>query len=154
MIAPDEAFRPLRRVSWMRLALLASLCLNVALAAYVGAQWLAPERPLLPAATASRLVEIVAARLPAADAERLRAIYAGKSVALNAAQAEYEEALKHAVDLLAQPTLDAAAFRTAVQSARDKRVVLGDVVIDAVVEAFAEMPARTRQELAGRLRRR
>ncbi|RAI38498.1 periplasmic heavy metal sensor [Rhodoplanes roseus] len=142
------------RFGRLHLLLLASLCLNVVLGSYVVTQWLAP-RPLLAAAGApARLVDNIADRLPEADAARLRRIFEGKKPALADAQAAYEQALRDAIQKLADPRLDVRAFRAAVMEARDKRVAIGDVVIDSVVEAAVEIPPQTRAALVGRLRSR
>lgn len=141
------------RARKLQVALLASLCLNVVLGSYVATQWLAP-RPLIATAAGApmRLVDAIADRLPDEDATRLRRIYDVRRPAVAAAQADYEQALRRAILKLADPRLDAASFRAAVMEARDKRVAIGDIVIEAVVEAAVEIPPETRAALVGRLR--
>ncbi|MFD2184520.1 periplasmic heavy metal sensor [Rhodoplanes azumiensis] len=141
------------RARKLQVALLASLCLNVGLGSYVATQWLAP-RPLIATAAGApmRLIDSIADRLPEEDATRLRRIYDLRKPAVVAAQADYEQALRRAILKLADPRLDAASFRAAVMEARDKRVAIGDIVIDAVVEAAVEIPPQTRADLVGRLR--
>ncbi|MFL9827584.1 periplasmic heavy metal sensor [Rhodoplanes sp. SY1] len=143
------------RIRGLHVALLASLCLNVTLGSYVAAQWLAP-RPIIGAAPGApaRLVEAIADRLPDDDAARLRRLYDAKKPAVAEAQAAYEQALRNAILKLADPQLDVAAFRAAVTEARDKRVAIGDIVIDAVVEAAVQIPPQAREALVGRVRRR
>lgn len=143
------------RITRLHVALLVSLCLNGVLGSYVAAQWLVP-RPLIATAAGApmRLIDNIADRLPPGDAARLRRIYADKTPAVTEAQAVYEQALRRAILTLAEPQLDVAAFRAAVMEARHRRVAIGDIVIDAVVEAAAGLPPETRAALAGRLRRR
>lgn len=139
-------------LSGLKLVLFISLCLNVVLASYVATQWLKPRLPFGGAAAPARLIDTIAARLPPADAARLHRIFESKSEALAAAQAAYNQVLRLALQELAEPQFDAARFRAAVQEARDKRVALGDIVIDTVVEATADIPAKTRAELVGQLK--
>jgi uncharacterized membrane protein len=139
---------------WLHLALLASLCLNVVLGTYVATQWLAPRPLLAAAAVPGRLIDGIADRLPAEDAARLRRIFESKKPALAEAQAAFEKSLREAILKLGDPRLDGRAFRAAVMEARDKRVAVGDIVIDSVVEAAVEMSPQTREALVGRLRRR
>lgn len=143
------------RITRLHVALLVSLCLNVVLGSYVAAQWLAP-RPLIATAAGApmRLIDNIADRLPADDAARLRRIYDSRRPSVVEAQKAYEQALRRAILMLAEPQLEVAAFRAAVMEARDRRVAIGDIVIDAVVEAAADIPPETRAALVGRLRQR
>lgn len=138
----------------LKAALLLSLCLNVALGTYLGVQWRDGRHGVLTAAGAARVIDRMADRLPEADGERLREIFASKRIELSEAQTRYDAAMRHSLDLLAAPDLDVAAFRDAVREARDQRLAVGDVLIGTIVETLTEMPAKERQELAGRLRRR
>jgi len=132
--------------------LLASLCLNALMAGYIAKQWF--RAPSLPIATATppRLIQLVANRLPSADAETLWRVYRGKEHALRESQAEYEQALRGAGRLLAQPDVDVAALRRAVMEARDKRIKIGDVVIETFLDAVPQLSRSGRQDLVGRLR--
>jgi uncharacterized membrane protein len=135
------------------LALIASLCLNVLMGSYIVAQWArASVPPLVAAATPPRLIRFIADRLPSADAGTLWRIYGAKEAELRATQADYEHALRHAAGLLAQTHLDAAALRTAVMEAREKRIKVGDIVMETFLEAFPQLSPQGRQDLVGRLR--
>jgi uncharacterized membrane protein len=139
---------------WAAGLLLGSLCLNVALGTYVAVQWLRPELQLqLAAAAPPRLMERVANRLPAQDADILRRAFRSRQGEFAQSQAEYQQALLAAVGTLAQPKLDASVLRSAVMQARDKRLKVGDLVIDTFVEAFTQMSPKGRQQLVGSLRR-
>ena len=133
--------------------LLASLCLNVLLVTYIGTQWYRTARQILATAAPPYLIEFLASRLPRADADILWRVYRSKEQALAAAQADYRQSLSTARQLLSQPELDAAAFRAAVQEARDKRVKVGDVAIETFLEAMPQMSAEGRRGLAGSIRR-
>ena len=129
--------------------LLASLCLNVLLIAYIGTQWYRTARVILATAAPPYLIEFVASRLPRADADILWRVYRSKEQALSAAQADYRQSLSAARQLLSQPELDVAAFRATVQQARDKRLKVGDIAIETFLEALPQMSAEGRRGLAG-----
>jgi uncharacterized membrane protein len=137
------------------LALIVSLCLNVLLGSYIAMQWAKASAPAMAVTTAPlRLIRFVADRLPSADAGTLWRVYGAKEQELRAAQADYEQSLRQATRLLAQPNLDAAALRTAVMAAREKRIKIGDVVIETFLEALPQLSPQGRQDLLGRLRNR
>jgi uncharacterized membrane protein len=133
--------------------LLMSLCLNVALGTYIGAQWLDRWQMPLVVAGPSRLTELIARRLPAADAEILWRVYRGKEAELKIAQSEYREALFAAGAVLAAPQLDVQATRAAVAKARAERIEVGDISIEVFLEALPQMSPEGRKQLLGRLGR-
>ena len=133
-------------------ALLLSLCLNVLLVVYIGAQWF--DRIGLPAAAGTpRLIEMVARRLPAADADVLWRVYRGREAELSSAQTDYRRALAAAAIQLSRAQLDSEASRRSTLEARDKRVRVGDLVIEVVLEALPQMSSEGRAGLVGSLRR-
>lgn len=136
-------------LSVTRWLLLASLCCNVVLATYVSVQWLRPGWTPAGAGVPSRMIERVAERLPREDADILRRIYRGKEAELHPIQAEYTHALLRTMRLVAQPELDKNALRLAVRDARDKRLKIGDVVIDTFVEALEQISTKGRRQLVG-----
>jgi uncharacterized membrane protein len=133
-----------------RLLLLASLCLNVALGAYVGAQWREPQWTPRGAGVPTRLIDRVAARLPAADAEILWRIYRGKEAELRPLQQDYVAALLKTLKLTGQPELDKPALRAAIEDARTKRIKIGDLVIETFTEALEQISPEGRRQLAGK----
>jgi len=133
--------------------LLVSLCLNALMAGYIAMQWFGP-RPLPAMATPPRLIQLVANRLPSADAETLWQVYRGKEHALRQAQADYELALRGAGRLLAQSDVDVPALRRAVMEARDRRIKIGDVVIETFLDAVPQLSQSGRQGLVGQMRNR
>ncbi|RJF77160.1 periplasmic heavy metal sensor [Rhodopseudomonas palustris] len=132
-----------------RLLLLASLCLNVALGAYVGAQWLQPEWAPNSAGTPIRLIERVATRLPSDDAEILRRNFQARQPQLQPLQAAYMAALMKTLRLTGQAELDKPALQAAIKDAREKRIRIGDEVIDTFVETLEQISPKGRRQLVG-----
>lgn len=132
-----------------RWLLLVSLCCNVVLATYVSVQWLRPGWTPAGAGMPSRMIERVAERLPREDADILWRIYRGKEAELQPIQAEYTHALLRTMRLVAQPELDKDALRMAVKDAREKRLKIGDVVIETFVEALERISTKGRRQLVG-----
>ncbi len=132
--------------------LLASLCLNVLLGAFVATRWLEGLRAPLVAASPPQLMELFARRLPAADAEILRHTFRQRQAEFAAGQADYQAALAATAQLVARPQLDAADLRKAVGEARDRRIKLGDLAIEVFLEALPQMSIEGRRGLLARLR--
>jgi uncharacterized membrane protein len=137
---------PPNRLRWL---LLASLCLNVALATYVSAQWLEPAWSPPGAGIPLRMIERVAERLPKDDADILWRVYREKEADIQPLQAEYLRALFKTMRLIGQSELDKQALRAAVTEARDKRIKIGDEVIDTFVDALGRMSSKGRRQLVG-----
>jgi len=129
--------------------LLASLCCNVVLVTYVSVQWLRPGWTPTAAGMPPRMIERVAERLPREDADILWRIYRSKEAELQPIQAEYTHALLRTMRLVAQPELDKDALRMAVKDARDKRLKIGDVMIETFVEALERISTKGRRQLVG-----
>lgn len=137
---------------WMRALLLGSLCLNVLLGAFIATRWVEGMRAPVFTAAPPQLVELVARRLPAADAEILRRVYRSKDAQFSAGQAEYVKALLAAGRLLAEPQVNSAALRNAVMEARANRIRIGDLAIEAFLEAVPQMSAEGRRGLTAGIR--
>jgi uncharacterized membrane protein len=129
--------------------LLASLCCNVVLVTYVSVQWLRPGWTPTAAGMPPRMIERVAERLPREDADILWRIYRSKEAKLQPIQAEYTQALLRTMRLVAQPELDKDALRMAVKDARDKRLKIGDFMIETFVEALERISTKGRRQLVG-----
>jgi uncharacterized membrane protein len=136
--------------SWRKLLLLGSMCCNVALASYVAVQWLRPERPLVETVMPAGIIERLAGRLPKSDAEILWGAYHSKELELSAAQAEYLHSLVESSNLLTAKDFDESNFRRTVLESRDKRVKLGDLVAETLVEAITQMSPEGRRKLVYR----
>lgn len=136
-------------ISVTRWLLLASLCCNVVLATYVSAQWLRPGWTPAGAGMPPRMIERVAERLPREDADILWRIYRGREAELQPIQAEYTQALLRTMRLVGQPELDKDTLRLAVKDARDKRLKIGDVVIETFVEMLEQISTKGRRQLVG-----
>jgi uncharacterized membrane protein len=141
-------FRPFSRhgARWL---LLAALCVNVALASYVSVQWFRPGWSPAGAAIPLRMMERVAARLPGDDADILWRVYHGKEPEILPLQMEYTRALLKTMRLIEQPELDKDALRASVMEARDKRVKIGDAVIDTFIEMLEQISPKGRRQLVG-----
>jgi uncharacterized membrane protein len=137
---------------WLRGLLLASLCLNVLLGAFMATRWVEGMRLPNLMAGPPQLIERVARRLPAADADILRRAFRSRERQLTDSQAEYERALVAAGRLLVQTPVDAGALRAAVAEARDKRIRIGDLAIDAFLEALPQMSPEGRRDLTRGIR--
>jgi uncharacterized membrane protein len=133
--------------------LLASLCLNVLLVAYIGTRWVERWRAPAIAAGPARLMEKIAHRLPAADSDVLWRVYRSQQEELTTAQKEFRDALGAAAQLLSAPKLDMDAVRTAIGKARNERIEVGDLTIGVILEALPQMSAEGRQRLISNLRR-
>ena len=136
-----------RSTRWL---LLASLCVNVALATYVGVQWSRPG--WTPAAMPLRMIERVAARLPPEDAEILWRIYRSKESEMQPLQEDYVRSLLRTTRLAGQAELDKDALGAAVKDTREKRVKIGDAVIGLFVEMLEQISPKGRRQLVGGFR--
>lgn len=132
-----------------RWLLLASLCVNVALATYIGVQWSPLGRTLPGAAMPLRMVERVAARLPAEDADILWRIYRGKEPEIEPLQADYIRALLRTMRLAGQTELDKDALRAAIKESRDKRLKIGDAALDTFITMLEQISPKGRRQLVG-----
>ncbi|MBC7580575.1 MAG: periplasmic heavy metal sensor [Tardiphaga sp.] len=137
---------PPNRLRW---ALLASLCLNLALATYVSAQWFQPAWSSANAGMPLRMVERIASRLPKEDADILWRIYRDKQPDVLPLQAEYIRALRETMQLTGQTDLDRPALRAAIRAARDKRIKIGDAVIDTFIDMLEQISPKGRRQLVG-----
>lgn len=137
--------RPL--LGWL---VLASLCLNAVLIAYVSVQWLDHGVRWPPGVGApQRMMERVAERLPKDDADLLWSIYHGREAEILSLQAEYRRSLIKAMQVTAQAQLDRKALDAAVQEARDNRIKVGDAVIATFKEMLERISAKGRRQLVG-----
>ena len=132
-----------------RWLLLASLCINVVLATYVSVQWFQPAWSPGGAGMPLRMMERVAARLPKDDADILWRVYHSKEPEILPLQMEYTRLLIKTMRLTAQPELDKDALRAAVIEAREKRVKIGDVVIDTFLAMLEQISPKGRRQLVG-----
>ena len=141
-------FRPFSRhgARWL---LLASLCVNVALATYVSVQWFRSGWSPVGASIPLRMMERVAARLPQDDADILWRVYHSKEPEILPLQLEYTRLLLNTMRLIEQPELDKDALRASVMEAREKRVKIGDAVIDTFLEMLGQISPKGRRQLVG-----
>jgi uncharacterized membrane protein len=133
----------------IRWLLLVSLCINVVLATYVSVQWFRPGWSPAGAGMPLRMVERVAARLPKDDAEILWRIYRSKEPEILPLQMEYTQSLLRTMRLTGQTELDKDALSAAVKESRDKRLKIGDAVIDTFLEMLEQISPKGRRQLVG-----
>ncbi len=141
-------FRPFSRhgARWL---LLASLCVNVALATYVSVQWFRSGWSPVGASIPLRMMERVAARLPQDDADVLWRVYHSKEPEILPLQLEYTRLLLNTMRLIEQPELDKDALRASVMEAREKRAKIGDAGIDTFLEMLGQISPKGRRQLVG-----
>lgn len=132
-----------------RWLLLASLCCNVALATYISVQWFRPGWTPAAAGVPLRMIERVAERLPKEDADILWQIYRGKEAEMQPMQAQYTRSLLKTMQVVTQPELDRDALRSAVRDAREKRLKIGDTVIETFIEMLERISPKGRRQLVG-----
>jgi uncharacterized membrane protein len=135
-----------------KLGLLASICLNIALVAYIAVNLQANEPELPALRNAQQLIRALEDRLPARDAEVLREVYRTRQPDVLAARAAYQQARMHAIVVAARRDLDREEFRAAINDVRDKRIRLGDLVTDIVQDTVERISPETRQKLVERFR--
>lgn len=136
----------------MRVLVLVSLCLNVAMGTFIATRWMEAQ-PSEAVSGSPRLVERALQRLPKADADILRAVYRSKEAEFTASQRAYVLALVGAARVLAQRDLDTPALRTAIEDARNKRVKIGDLAIETFLDALPQMSLEGRRALISNMRR-
>ena len=95
------------------------------------------------------MMERVASRLPKDDADILWRVYHSKEPEILPLQMEYTRALLRTMRLTGQPELDKGALRASVKEARDKRIKIGDAVIDTFVEMLEQISEKGRRQLVG-----
>jgi replicative DNA helicase len=87
--------------------------------------------------------------LPQDDADILWRVYHSKEPEILPLQMEYTRLLIKTMRLTAQPELDKDALRAAAMEAREKRVKIGDVVIDTFLEMLEQISPKGRRQLVG-----
>jgi hypothetical protein len=155
---------PRPRVNWQprasALALLVSICLNVALASYIAIQalppswWPSAHRPMDEVRRPpDRLVAMLASHLPSRDADILREVYQAKKPQLTVAEEAAQNARTRVSLILSQPDLDVSELRAAIKEAMDSRTRMGELLADTVVEALGRLSFEGRRELAKQIPR-
>ena len=136
----------------VRIALVASLALNLFFAAFLGAQFwhartdlpsLAGGSGVSPSLTVAQMVlQKAADALPAGDRAALRQALVSRLPALGEAQQDYLQAIEAARQEVARTPIDPAALRASVDAAVAARQkispIIGDVVADAVLHMSEE----------------
>lgn len=144
--------RPSR--GWCRALLFGSLCLNVALGGYIGAQvWFLSElRPLAALAQPRQIIVRIASRLPSADAELLRSAYAGKEDELAAARADTRASAVRLFVTMAKPDMTPEALRAAIEETRTRRVRQNEILTGVFIDAVGKMSPEGRRDMVARFR--
>lgn len=140
------------------LALLGSICLNVAFASYIGVQAVnGSARPMVRTmpdegmGAPDDVIAKFAARLPRGDADILWEAYRTRKPQILDADAEAERARLQAWSVLAQPDIDTSALRAAIKQAMDSRVRKASVLAEAVVDALERLSPDGRRQLTSQI---
>lgn len=160
MIAESELAQSIARwrSSASALALLGSICLNVAFASYVTIQALTGSpRPMVRTMPVEEMgapdsvIAKFAARLPTSDADILWEVYRTKKPQIMDADAAAENARRRALSVLAQPDLDASAVRAAFKEAMDGRTRKAVLLADTIVDALQRISPDGRRQLTSQI---
>jgi len=135
---------------WHWILLVASLSLNILLGSYMATLLWRLNMPLIEATNAERVVGLATAVLPDEDARLVEELYAERAPAFAAAEAGVVATRRKVLRLIAEPNLDPAAVRAALEEARSYRRTTSDLLFDVVIETLERMPAQRRKELAER----
>jgi uncharacterized membrane protein len=142
--------RPRRIWFWL---LIVSVCINILLISFVTIAALRLPQ-LLTVEGTPRLVNVIARRLPSQDAETFRELYRTREPDFRAAQAQYRQALRRALEVAAQPKIDPEELRAAVNEARTLRFKNNDLLTDIFLQTLERMSPEVRQRLLARFRAR
>jgi uncharacterized membrane protein len=160
MIAESELahFIARWRSSASALALLSSICLNVAFASYIAIQALTGSaRPMVRTmpgeGTGAPDIQIAkfAARLPSRDADILWESYRTKKPQILEADAAAESARVRALSVLTQHDLDVSALRASVKEAMDSRMRKAELLAETVVGALERISPDGRRQLTSQI---
>jgi uncharacterized membrane protein len=154
---------PRRATRWnpVAVALLASICLNIAFASYIAIQaltlsWQWPARPRSDELSAmpDKLIAMVTAGLPDRDADILWEVYRTKKPQLLAAGAAAQSARAKVLSLLAERDLDMSELRAALRDAMESRTRTAELLAETVVDGLARMSPDGRQLVTKQLQSR
>jgi hypothetical protein len=160
MIAESELAQRIARwrSSASALAMLSSICLNVAFASYIAIQALTGStRPMVRTmpdegmGRSDNQIANFAARLPSRDADILWEIYRTKKPQILDADAAAESARLRALSVLAQHDLDASALRSAFKEAMDSRTRKAGLLAETVVDALERISSDGRRQLTSQI---
>jgi uncharacterized membrane protein len=140
------------------LALLGSICLNVAFASYITIQALTgstrPMVRIMPVeeiGAPDNVIAKFAARLPSRDADILWEVYRTKKPQILDADTAAESARLRALSVLAERDLDASALRSAFKEAMDGRTRKADLLAETVVDALERISPDGRRQLTSQI---
>jgi uncharacterized membrane protein len=161
MTAEFDSARRATRWNPLAVALLGSICLNIAFASYVAIQaltlsWQPPAGPASEElwATPDKLIATFAARLPSRDADILWEIYRARKPQLLVAGTGAQSARRKVLSILAERDLDMNALRAAFRDAMESRARMGELLAEAVVDTLARMSPEGRQLVTKQLQSR
>jgi hypothetical protein len=147
------------RSSASALALLGSICLNVAFASYITVQALtASSRPLVRTmpdegtGAPDNVIAKFAARLPSKDAEILWEVYRTKKPQI--LDADAESARLRALSVFMKRDLDPSALRAAVKEALDGRIHRTELLAETFVDALERISPDGRRQLTSQIQSR
>ena len=135
---------------WPWILLVASLSLNILLAAYVGTLLWRLNMPLVEATNPMRVIGLATRVLPADEASLVERLYLERAPQFLAAEEGVLAARRKVLRLMAEPQLDPVAVRAALEEARAYRRTTSELLFDIVIETLQRMPAERRQEIVRR----
>jgi len=130
----------------VQILLFVSLALNLFLAGFLAARWLAPEwheRPHGPQA----IVERLTSHLSGADAEVMRAAFQANQDKLAAAFGELQQARREVRQILAAQPFDPDALAKAIADVRTKQGAFFAVIQDTILPAVGKLSPEGRKRL-------
>ncbi len=134
----------------VRLALFASLALNVFAIGFAATLFLRPAPAALLNPDPIVLGEKVAAMLPEPARGQLLLRLEAINPVMMERLAVYSDALAETATLLEADTIDSAALTTAIAEARSARADIGEQLTTAFVATVAELPPEVRRQLVRR----
>lgn len=135
------------KVGVLRPALVISVSLNLFLAAFMATHYASRGGHGFGGVPPRQLMTRIAKDLPSGDAAILWEAYEAHEDKLNAVHAEFLATVANASAVLSEPRVDEPRFREAVILSRDKRGLLGEAIVEVVLEAFPKMSHESRQWL-------
>jgi len=140
------------------LALLGSICLNVAFASYIAVQAVSRlARPMLRTmpdegvGAPDNAIAKFAARLPRDDADILWEVYRTRKPQILDADAQAESARLRVLSVLTKGELDAGALRAAAKEAMDGRMRKASLLVETVVDALERFSPDGRRQLTSQI---
>jgi uncharacterized membrane protein len=146
------------RSSASALAVLGSICLNVAFASYFAVQAVTGSaRPMVRTMTDEGMgapdneIAKFAARLPRSDADILWEVYRTRKLQILDADSEAERGRLRVLSVLTKDELDTSALRAAFKEAMDGRMRKTGLLVETIVDALERFSPDGRRQLMSQI---